>query len=130
MSYMSDAVGGVCNALDHCFAAYSDGRLVSTSVRYPMDGAAVVDFSITARGFEVYGSLVVMVDVIDWSGVCFIVSLSERSRHWLAHGPINVEASEVARELASACSGVSCFDLVVPPAELTTHGFRFDLEIR
>lgn len=62
MSHISDAVQGVCTALDHCFAAYGDGRLVSTSVRHPMD--------------------------------------------------------------------VDCFDLVVPPAESTTLGFRFDLGAR
>lgn len=130
MSYISDAVRGVCAALDHCFAAYSDGRLVSTSVRHPMDVAAVVDFSITAEGFEVYGSLAVVVDVVDWSGVCFVTDLSGRSRRWLRHGPINVESADVVRELVSACSDVDCFDLVVPPAESTTFGFRFDLEAR
>lgn len=130
MSYISDAVQGVCTALDHCFAAYDDGRLVSTSVRRSMDVAAVVDFSITARGFEVYGSLVVAVDVVDWSGVCFVADLSGWSKRWLAHGPIRVEASEVVRELVSACSDIDCFDLVVPPAELTTLGFRFDLAAR
>lgn len=128
MSYISDAVQGVCTALDHCFAAYGDGRLVSTSVRHPMDVAAVVDFSITARGFEVYGSLAVVVDVVDWSGVCFVADLSRRSRRWLKHGPINVEPADVVRELVSACSDVDCFDLVVAPAESTTLGFRFDLE--
>lgn len=127
MSYISDATGGVCSALGRCFAAYGDDRLVSTSVRYPMDLAAVVDFSITARGFEVYGSLAVVVDVIDWSGVCFVVDLSELSRRWLKHGPIGVGASEVVWELVSACSDSDCFDLVVPPAESTTFGFRFDL---
>lgn len=130
MSHMSDAVQGVCTALDRCFAAYSDGRFVSTSVRQPMSTAAVVDFSITARGFEVYGSLAVVVDVVDWSGICFVTNFSGRSRRWLEHGPINVEASEVAWELASACSDCDCFDLVVPPAESTTLGFRFDLEAR
>ena len=127
MSYISDAVQGVCAALDRCFAAYGDGRLVSTSVRHPMDVVAVVDFSITARGFEAYGSLAVVVDVIDWSGVCFVADLSRRSRRWLKHGPINVEPAEVVWELVSACSDVDCFDLVVPPTESTTHGFRFDL---
>lgn len=128
MSHISDAVQGVCTALDRCFAAYSDGRLVSTSVRHPMDVAAVVDFSITARGFEVYGSLAVVVDIVDWSGVCFVADLSGRSRRWLRHGPINVEPAELTRELASACSDVDCFDLVAPPTESTTLGFRFDLE--
>ena len=130
MSHMSDAIRGVCSALDHCFAAYGDGRYVSTSVCRPMDTVAVVDFSITARGFEVYGSLAVVVDVIDWSGICFLTDLSERSRRWLKHGPVNVEASDVVWELASACSDVDHFDLVVPPMESTTHGFRFDLEAR
>lgn len=129
MSYMSDAVQGVCAALDRCFTSYSDGRYVSTSVRYPMDIVAVVDFSITAEGFEVYGSLAIVVDVIDWSGVCFVADLSGRSRHWLKHGPIDVGASEVVRELASACSDVDYFDLVIPPEESTTYGFRFDLGV-
>ena len=130
MSHMSDAVQGVCTALDYCFAAYGDGRLVSTSVRRPMDVAAVVDFSITARGFEVYGSLAVVVDVVDWSGICFVTDLSGRSRRWLERGPIGVGASEVARELVSACSGIDCFGLVVPPMESTSFGFRFDLGAR
>lgn len=130
MSHMSDAVQGVCTALDHCFAAYNDDRLVSTSVRYPMSTAAVVDFSITTRGFEVYGSLAVVVDVVDWSGICFVTDLSDRSRRWLEHGPVNVGASEVAWELASACFDVDCFDFAVPPTELTTLGFLFDLKAR
>ena len=95
-----------------------------------MDVAAVVDFSITAVGFEVYGSLAVVVDVVDWSGVCFIADLSGRSRRWLEHGPIGIGASEVAWELASACSDGDCFGLVVPPTESTAFGFRFDLEAR
>lgn len=128
MSHMSDAVQGVCTAIDRCFATYSDGRLVSTSVRQPMDTAAVVDFSITAKGFEVYGSLAVVVDVVDRSGICFITDLSRRSRRWLEHGPIYVEASEVAWELVSMCSDSDFFGLVVPPTESTTLGFRFDLE--
>lgn len=128
MSYISDAVQGVCTALDHCFTAYDDSRFVSTSVRHPMSVAAVVDFSITARGFEVYGSLAVVVDVVDWSGVCFVTDLSGRSRRWLERGPIDIEASEVVWELASACSDNDCFSLVVPPAESTTLGFCFDLE--
>lgn len=130
MSHMSEAVQGVCTALDQCFAAYSDGHLVSTSVRQPVSTATVVDFSITATGFEVYGSLAVVVDVVDWSGICFITDLSGRSRRWLEHGPIGVEASEVAWELASACSNVDCFDFVVQPTELTTLGFCFDLKTR
>ena len=130
MSYISDAVRGVCAALDRCFFAYGDNRFVSTSVRHPMGIASVVDFSITARGFEVYGSLAVVVDIADWSGICFVTDLSERSRRWLAHGPIDVEASEVVWELASACSDVDYFDLVVPPTESTSLGFRFDLEAR
>jgi hypothetical protein len=127
MSYISDVTQGVCTALGHCFAAYDDGRHVSTSVRHPMDIAAVVDFSITARGFEAYGSLAVVVDVIDWSGICFVTDLSGRSRRWLKHGPVDVETHEVVRELASACSDSDYFDFVVPPARSTTLGFRFDL---
>lgn len=127
MSYISDAVRGVCAALDRCFTAYSDGRHVSTSVRYPMDVAAIVDFSITAKNFEAYGSLAVVVDVVDWSGICFVADLSERSRRWLEHGPIKVGVIEVVWELVSACSDIDCFDFVVPPTESTVHGFRFDL---
>ena len=130
MSRISDGVRGVCAALGHCFAVYDHGRHVSTSVRQPMSTAAVVDFSITARGFEVYGSLAVVVDVIDWSGICFITDLSGRSRRWLECGPIDVEASEVVWELVSACSDVGCFDLVVPPTDSTTFGFLFDLGAR
>lgn len=129
MSHISDAVQGVCTALDRCFAAYDNNHLVSTSVRYPMDVAAIVDFSITAEGFEVYGSLAVVVDVIDWSGICFVTDLSGRSRRWLAHGPIGVEAHEVVWELISACSDSDWFDFVAPPVESTTHGFRFDLGV-
>ena len=95
-----------------------------------MDTAAVVDFSIAAKGFEVYGSLAVVVDVVDWSGVCFVADLSKRSKRWLAHGPIKVEVHEVARELASACSYSDAFDFVALPMELTAHGFRFDLRVR
>lgn len=130
MSHISDAVRGVCTALDRCFAAYGDGRLVSTAVRRPASTAAVVDFSITARGFEVYGSLAVVVDIVDWSGICFVTDLSGQSKRWLKHGPIEVEASELTREIVSACSGVDCFDLVVPPTESTTLGFLFDLGVR
>jgi hypothetical protein len=130
MSYISDAVHGVCAALDRCFVGYNDGRTVSTSVRCPMDLAAVVDFSITAKGFEVYGSLAVVVDIVDWSGICFVTDLSRRSRRWLAHGPISVEAHEVVWELVSACCDVDHFDFAVPPTDSTTLGFRFDLEAR
>ena len=128
MSYISDAVRGVCTALDHCFTSYDDGRFVSTSVRCPMGIAAVVDFSITARGFEVYGSLAVVVDVVDWSGVCFVADLSQRSRRWLEHGPVNISASEFARELAAACAEVSEVTLVCPTRSAIEAGFHFDLE--
>lgn len=130
MSHISDAVQGVCTALDHCFAAYNNSRLVSTSVRQPMSTAATVDFSITARGFEVYGSLAIVVDIADWSGICFVTDLSKRSRRWLEHGPIGIKASEVAWELASACLDGDCFDFTIPPTESTTLGFLFDLEAR
>ena len=130
MSHISDAVRGVCAALDRCFAGYGDNRFVSTSVRHPMDIVSVVDFSITARGFEAYGSLAVVVDIVDWSGICFVTDLSGRSRRWLEHGPIDVEASEVVWELVSACSDVGYFGLVVPPTESTVLGFLFDLEAR
>lgn len=130
MSHISDAVRGVCAALDQCFAGYNDARSVSTSVRHPMDIVAIVDFSITAKGFEVYGSLAIVTDVIDWSGLCFVSNFSASSKRWLAHGPIGVEVSEVVRELVSACSSVDCFNFVVPPTASTTLGFRFDLEAR
>lgn len=130
MSHISDAVRGVCAALDHCFAAYNNDRSVSVSVRHAMDIATIVDFSITAQEFEVYGSLAVVVDVVDWSGICFVTNLSGQSRRWLKHGPIGVEVSEVVRELVSACSSVDYFDFVVPPTASTTLGFRFDLEAR
>lgn len=127
MSHISDAVRGVCAALDQCFAAYDDGRHVSVSARYPMNSVAIVDFSIMATGFEVHGSLGVVVDVVDWSGICFVTDISERSGRWLKHGPIGVKASEVVWELVSACSDDDRFDLVVPPTESTTYGFLFDL---
>ena len=130
MSHISDAVRGVCAALDRCFAAYDEGRLVSTSVRHPMDVAAVVDFSIAARGFEAYGSLSVVVDVIDWSGVCFVSDFSAASKRWLEHGPIGVRASEFARELAAACADAPGIARVCPSPSSIGAGFRFDLEAR
>lgn len=130
MSHISDAVRGVCAALDHCFSAYGDKRLVSTSVRQPMDTAAVVDFSITAKGFEVYGSLAVVVGITNWSGVCFVTDLSGRSKRWLKHGPVGIESFDVVWELVSACSDDDHFEIVVPPTESTTLGFRFDLGTR
>ena len=130
MSYISDAVQGVCAALNNCFTAYDDNRLVLTTSRHPMADVAIVDFSITARGFEVYGSLGVVTDIVDWSGFCFVADLSSRSRRWLEHGPIGVGVSEVVGELVSACSDVDCFSFVVPPLESTAHGFLFDLEAR
>jgi hypothetical protein len=95
-----------------------------------MSTVAVVDFSITAKGFEVYGSLAVVVDIVDWSGICFVADLSGQSKRWLNHGPIKVEAYEVVWELISACSNIDAFDFVVPPTASTTLGFRFDLEAR
>lgn len=130
MSSISDAVQGVCTALDRCFAAYDDGRSVSTSVRCPMDTVAVVDFSITAKDLEAHGSLAIVVDVVDWSGICFIASLSGRSKRWLRSGPIGIGSAEVLSELVSACFDSDRFSLVVPPTESTTLGFLFDLEAR
>lgn len=130
MSHMSDAVQGVCAALDCCFTAYDDGRLVRASTHYPMDVAAIVDFSITARNFEVYGSLAVVTDIIDWSGVCFVADLSGRSKRWLEHGPIAVGAPEFARELAAACVDVPEIALICPPRSSIEAGFRFDLKAR
>lgn len=129
MSYISDAARGVCAGLDRCFAGHDVRRVVSTTVSHPMDDVAIVDFSITAHDFELYGSLTVVMNVIDWSGICFISRVSSMSKRWLKHGPIKVEASEVVRELIAACSDEGCFDFVVPPTESTVYGFRFDLAV-
>lgn len=129
MSYESDAVEVVCVALGECFADYGDRRLVSTSARYPMDGVAVVDFSIVARGIEVYGSVSIVVDVADWFGACFVSDFSAGSRRWLEHGPIGVSASEFARELVAAVAEAPEVVLVCPSASSAKAGFHFDLEV-
>ena len=92
-----------------------------------MDNVAIVRFSITAKDFEVYGSLAIVVDIVDWSGICFVSRISSMSKRWLEHGPIGVETSDVVWELVSACSDDDRFSLVVPPVESTAYGFRFDL---
>lgn len=119
----------MCAALGNCFAGYKTRRAVSVTTSYPMDDVAIVRFSITANDFEVYGSLIVVTNVVDWSGICFVGSISSMSKRWLEHGPIKVEASEVVWELVSACSDDGRFDLIVPPTESTTLGFRFDLAV-
>lgn len=130
MSYISDAVQGVCAALDCCFAAYSDRRIVRTDLTAPMDDVAVVDFSIEARGIEVHGAVSIVVGVVDWSGLCFVSDFSVRSRRWLEHGPIGVSASEFARELAAACADAFEIARVYLPGSSVKAGFRFDLEAR
>lgn len=129
MSYISDAARGVCAALNDCFAGYKARRVVSTTISYPMDDVAIVRFSITAEDFELYGSLVVVTNVVDWSGICFVGNISSMSKRWLEHGPIGINVSEVVWELVSACSDDDRFALIVPPTESTTYGFRFDLEV-
>lgn len=127
MSYISDAVCGVCAALDKCFAGYSDHRIVRTDLTAPMDDVAIVNFSIEAHGIEVYGAVSIVIDVADWSGICFVSDFSVRSKRWLEHGPIGVSASEFARELAAACADVPEVALVCPSRSSIRAGFHFDL---
>lgn len=130
MSHISDAAGALCSALDHCFGGYDDSRVVSTSLTAPMADVTVVNFSIVARGIEVYGSLSIVVDVIDWSGICFVSDFSPASTRWLEHGPVKLRVSEFARELAAACADVSGIARVCPSASSIEAGFHFDLEAR
>ena len=127
MSHMRAAVRGVCNALDHCFTGYTNHRRVSSSVRHPMDGAAVIDFSITARNLEIYGSLAIVVDIEGWDGVCFVSDFSAMSKYWLESGPLAVSVPDFARQLVGACADGPDFDLVLPPDSSIRAGFRFDL---
>lgn len=127
MSHMSAAVHSVCAALDKCFVAYGDHRLASTEVRHPMDGVAIVDFSIVARDIEAYGSLAIVVDIESWDGVVFVSDFSTRSRRWLEHGLLPISAPEFAREFAAACADGGDFDLILPTASSIRAGFRFDL---
>lgn len=129
MSYMSDAVRGVCNALGRSFGGYDSNRAVRTHVVAPMDNVTIVDFSITATGVEVYGSVSIVLGVVDWSGICFVSNFSTSSKRWLRRGPIRIDTSEFVSELVSACSDDGRFDLVVPPTESTTYGFHFDLAV-
>ena len=130
MSHMRAAVRGVCSALDHCFPAYDESHRISTAVRYPLDNVSVIDFSIAARGLEIYGSLAIVVDIECWDGVCFVSDFSARSRRWLDSGPLAVSASDFARQLVGACAESGDFILVMPPDSSTHTGFRFDLGVR
>ena len=130
MSHESDAVKAICAALDRCFAGYDDHRLVSTSVRYPMDDVAIVNFSIVARGIEVYGSVSIVTDVVDWSGACFVSDFSSASKRWLKHGPTTISVPEFAQELVALCAASPDFTLTCPPIGRVHGGFRFDLEAR
>lgn len=124
---MSDAVDALCSALKHCFAAYDGDRFVRTSLIAPMADVTVVDFSITARGIEVYGSLSIVVDVVDWSGICFVSDFSPSSVRWLRRGPVRIGAPELAQELVAACANVPEIALVCPSEVSTETGFHFDL---
>ena len=130
MSYISDAVGALTSALDHCFDGYDGHRIVRTDVTAPMDDVAIVDFSITADGIEVHGAVSVVVGVGDWFALCFVSDFSLTSRRWLERGPIGVSASEFARELVAACANVPGVDLACPPRSSVKAGFRFDLVAR
>lgn len=128
MSHVSDATSALCEALKHCFSGYVDRRDVRTDITAPMDDVAVVDFSITAQGIEVYGSVSVVLDVADWSGICFVGNFSTSSVRWLRRGPVRIGVSEFAQELVAACADVPEFALVCPPKSSVKAGFRFDLE--
>lgn len=130
MSHINTAVHSICTALDKCFAGYDDRPLVSTKILHPMDGVAIVDFSIVTRGVEAYGSLAVVVDIESWDGVVFVSDFSTASRRWLEHGPVSFSAPEFARELVAACVDGGDFDLILPTASSIRAGFRFDLEPR
>ena len=130
MSHISDATDALCSALGHCFGGYDDSRRVSTALTAPMADVAVVNFSIVARGIEVYGSLSIVVDVIDWSGICFVSDFSPSSTRWLEHGPIRLRVSEFAREFAAACAAVPGIARICPSESSIEAGFHFDLEAR
>lgn len=130
MSYISDATDALCSALGHCFDGYDDSRNVSTSLTAPMADVTIMDFSIVARGIEVYGSLSIVVDVIDWSGICFVNNFSPSSVRWLGRGPIRIRVSEFAQELAAACADTPGIARVCPSASSVETGFHFDLEAR
>ena len=130
MSYMSDAVSALCDALDRCFGGYGGNHVVRTSLTAPMDDVTIVDFSITARGIEAYGSISIVVGVADWFGICFVSNLSPASKKWLPRGPVTIQAFEFARELATACADIPEITLICPPRSSIGAGFRFDLEDR
>lgn len=130
MSHVSDATSALCEALKRCFSGYTDRRDVRTSITAPMEGVAIVDFSITAQGIEVYGSVSVVLDVADWSGVCFVSYFSASSVRWLRRGPVRIGVSEFARELVAACADAPEFALVCPDKSSVKAGFHFDLEAR
>lgn len=127
MSYISDATHALCTALDHCFDGYGIDRVIRTDLTAPMDDVAIVDFSITGRSIEVYGSISIVVDAADWSGICFVSDFSSASKRWLTHGPVGVRAAEFARELVAACASVPEITCVYPPRSSIKCGFRFDL---
>lgn len=129
MSYISDATDALCEALKRCFNGYADQRIVRTALTYPMNDVAIVDFSITAQGIEVYGSVSIVLDVADWFGICFVSNFSTSSVRWLRRGPVRIGASEFAQELAAACADVSEITLICPTKSSVGTGFRFDLAV-
>lgn len=130
MTYMSDATDALCSALDRCFGGYDENRLVRTFLTTPMDDVAIVDFSITAKGIEVYGSISIVIDVADWFGICFVSHFSPSSVRWLRRGPLKIGAPEFARELVAACADVPEITSIHPAKSSCKAGFRFDLEVR
>lgn len=130
MSHISDATEALCGALSHCFGGYDDSRRVSTALTVPMADVVIVDFSIVARGIEVHGSLAIVVDVPDWSGICFVSNFSPSSARWLRRGPVRLRVSEFARELVAACADAPGIARVCPSHSSNHAGFRFDLETR
>lgn len=130
MSHISDAAGALCTALDHCFSAYDESRFVRTDLTTPMDGVAIVNFSISACGIEVHGSLSIVLDVGDWFGICFVSNFSPSSVRWLRRGPVRISAAEFAQELVAACADVSEIALICPARSSVKAGFLFDLEAR
>lgn len=130
MSHMSDAAGALCSALGRCFGGYDNDHVVRTNLTAPMDNVTIVDFSITARGIEVYGSISIVIDVADWFGICFVSNFSSASKRWLRRGPVSIHANEFMRELVAACATVPELTLVCPSPSSIKCGFRFDMEAR
>lgn len=129
MSYTSDAANALCSALDRCFGAYSDHRIVRTSLTAPMADVVIVDFSITADGISVFGAISIVIDVGDWFGACFVSDFSPGSKRWLEHGPIRIGVAEFAQELVAACADVPEISLTSPLRSLVRGGFHFDLAV-